>query len=120
MCGYLTCPATATEHRTKSRCNKSGSNMSKNFTFVLIPTGNGECKEITRSKAGGLENDELQVHAKKYFASADDGKVHAEVQKNPAPCPHPRLFESDYCLYLYSVHEFIFGPKIEPGPDHEI
>ena len=61
--------------RTKVRFEQ----MSKNFTFVLIPTGKDALQELTRSKAGGLEKDELQIHAKKYFASSDDGKVHANV-----------------------------------------
>ena len=60
--------------------------MSKNFTFVLIPTGEGSLQELKKSKAGGLEKDELQIQAKKYFASSDDSKVHADVLSPHVSC----------------------------------
>lgn len=34
----------------------------------MIPAGEGALKEITKSKAGGLMNDELQIYAEKYFS----------------------------------------------------
>ena len=35
---------------------------------MLIPAGDDEITEVTRSKAGGLEQNELQKFAKKYFS----------------------------------------------------
>ena len=45
------------------------------FTFVLVPTGNDTLQEVTKSKAGGLDNDELQKYAKAYFGFGDDGRI---------------------------------------------
>ena len=47
---------------------------------MLIPANKKDpLQEVTKSKAGGLNDDELQKYASIYFASSDDGLVHAEV-----------------------------------------
>ena len=50
------------------------------FTFVLIPANKKDpLQEVTKSKAGGLNDDELQKYAKEYFASSLDSQLGAEV-----------------------------------------
>ena len=44
------------------------------FTFVMIPTGNDELQEVTKSKAGSPDDDELQKYAKVYYASSGDSQ----------------------------------------------
>ena len=53
-------------------------NTQNSFTFVLIPTSNDTLQEVTKSKAGGLNNDELQKYAKAYFGYHNDSHVHAD------------------------------------------
>ena len=49
------------------------------FTFVLIPVGKAPLQEVTKSKKGGLNNDELQKYSKSYYASNQDSQVQKEV-----------------------------------------
>ena len=47
---------------------------------MLIPANNKDpLQEVTKSKAGGLNDDELQKYAKEYFASSLDSQLGAEV-----------------------------------------
>ena len=47
---------------------------------MLIPTDKKDpLQEVTKSKAGGLDDDELQKYAKQYFASSEDSQISADV-----------------------------------------
>ena len=46
---------------------------------MLVPAGEGEITEVTRSKAGGIEQNELQKFIKEYFAIIDSGAGQSEV-----------------------------------------
>lgn len=60
------------------------------FTYVKIPADTTEAiEELTASKSGGLENDELVSFAKSYFqkqASNNTDNNSADLQQLPSTC----------------------------------
>lgn len=51
------------------------------FKFVLIPAANDPVEEISKSKSGGLEADELRIHAESYFSAGAESMGSSEKQK---------------------------------------
>lgn len=54
------------------------STSTSDFIFVHIPC-DGSIREISASKGGGLENDECQKYAKRYFADGTDGQARLQA-----------------------------------------